>query len=88
MAELWLWIGAGLALGVLELLVAGYVLLGLGIGAIIVGLLVWLGVLAVSFGLKLVLVAALALVAWVALRRGLGPQASGHVKLWERDINE
>ncbi|MCU0814935.1 MAG: hypothetical protein MUF74_00190 [Cypionkella sp.] len=83
----WVWIVAGFALGVLEVILPGYIFLGFAIGAVVVGAGLGLGVL--GHGLAgLVLVFALAsLVAWFALRRTMGVRP-GQVKVWDRDIND
>lgn len=82
----WLWVAGGVALGVVELLVPGYVFLGFAIGAVLTGALVWLGVsgpLPVTF----VLFGGLSLLSWWLMRRILGRRA-GDVKIITRDINE
>ena len=86
--EWWVWIVAGLALGVLEIFAPGFIFLGFAIGAAVTGGLMGLGLLA-SAGLPLLLVifAALSLVAWLALRRVMGVQKH-QVKIWTKDIND
>ena len=41
----WVWVVAGFALGVVEVLMPGFIFLGFAIGAVITGLLVGIGVL-------------------------------------------
>lgn len=82
----WVWIVAGFALGVLEVLVPGYVFLGFAVGAIVVGLGLAAGVLGGSVSLLLLVFALASLVAWFGLRKMLGVQ-QGQVKIWDRDIN-
>lgn len=85
-ATWWVWIAAGMVLGVLELLAPGYIFLGFAIGALLTGGLVALGVPG-SLPLALVIFAALSLIAWAAVRRLLGRRA-GHVKIIRGDIND
>lgn len=85
--EWWVWMIAGAVLGILEVLIPGFILLGFAIGAALTGLLLWFGVLGGSLA-TLVLVFALAsLAAWLTLRRVVGIRR-GQVKVWDRDINE
>jgi membrane protein implicated in regulation of membrane protease activity len=83
----WVWIVAGFALGVLEVLVPGYIFLGFAVGAILVGAALGIGVLGTSLPLLLVIFALASLAAWVALRRTVGVR-KGQVRLWDRDIND
>lgn len=85
-ATWWVWVAAGVGLGVLELLVPGYVFLGFALGAVLTGGLVGAGVVG-SFPLALVVFGALSLASWAAMRRMLGRRA-GHVKIITRDIND
>lgn len=82
----WVWLAAGVGLGILEILAPGYVFLGFAIGAGVVG-----GLLAAGFsgGLPILLVifAVLSLASWLALRKIFGIR-QGQVKVWDRDINE
>ena len=83
----WVWVVAGFALGVLEVLVPGFIFLGFAIGAVITGVLVGMGLLGANVP-ALVLVFALAsLGAWYVLRRMFGVRGS-EVKMWDKDINE
>ncbi len=88
----WVWLSAALALGILEVLAAGYIFLGFALGAAATGLVLLVGGpmtlwLAGSLGWLLVFFAVVSLVAWVVLRRVLGVR-DGQVKIWDRDINE
>jgi membrane protein implicated in regulation of membrane protease activity len=83
----WVWIVAGFALGVLEVIVPGYIFLGFAIGAVLVGIAVGFGLLGSSLPVLLFAFALASLVAWLALRRVMGVRA-GQVKLWDRDIND
>ena len=82
----WVWMVAGLVVGMIELLLPGYVFLGFALGAVMVGALLWLGVTA---GLPVLLLtfALVSLAAWLAMRRIFG-LPGGSVKVWDRDIND
>ncbi|MBE2276028.1 MAG: hypothetical protein IAE87_06980 [Rhodobacteraceae bacterium] len=84
----WAWIALGVALGVIDLVMPGFIFLGFAIGAAVTGGLIGIGILG-SAGLPLVLLvfAVLSLVAWVALIRVLG-RRPGQEKIWDRDIND
>jgi inner membrane protein len=83
----WVWIVAGFLLGMLEIMVPGYIFLGFAIGAVITGVLVGLGVASASPALLVLIFAVCSLVAWLVLRRTMGVRA-GQVKVWDRDIND
>ncbi len=86
-ATWWVWVVAGFALGVVEVLVPGFIFLGFAIGAVLTGVLVGIGLLGANVP-ALVLVFALAsLAAWFVLQRMFGGR-EGQVKLWDKDINE
>ena len=83
----WVWVVAGFALGVVEVLLPGFIFLGFAIGAVVTGVLVGIGALGSNVA-ALVLVFALAsLAAWFALRKAFGAQG-GDAKLWDKDIND
>lgn len=83
----WVWVVGGLGLGILEVLVPGFIFLGFAVGGVATGLLIWAGVLGSSLA-PLVLVFALAsLVAWGVMRALFGVRR-GQVKIWDRDIND
>ena len=69
------------------MLAPGYVFLGFAIGAIVVGALLWLGVLGAGWPLLALVFAVVSLIAWWGLRRVFGLR-TGQVKIWERDIND
>lgn len=82
----WMWMAAGVALAILELLAPGYVFVGFASGAFVVGIAVWLG-LSLALPWLLLIAALVALGVWLALRAALGVR-KGQVKIWDRDINE
>ncbi len=83
----WVWIVAGFALGVLEVLVPGFIFLGFAIGATLTGVLVGVGILGGGLPLLLLIAALLSLAAWLVLRATVGAH-KGQVKLWDKDIND
>ena len=83
----WVWIVAGFALGVLEVIVPGYIFLGFAIGAVCTGILMAAGVLGSSFTVTMLIFALASLAAWYALRTALGKH-EGQVKIWHKDVND
>ena len=83
----WVWIVAGFLLGMLEIIMPGYIFLGFAIGAVASGILVGIGVAPASPALLVLIFAVCSLVAWLVLRRTMGVRA-GQVKVWDRDIND
>ena len=82
----WVWVVFGVALGVLEVLVPGFIFLGFAIGAVVTGGLVGIGVLGGSVAWLVLVFAVLSLVAFLVLRRVVGV-TKGQVKVWDKDIN-
>jgi membrane protein implicated in regulation of membrane protease activity len=82
----WAWVILGFALGVLEILVPGFIFLGFAIGAVVTGAIVGLGVPA-SVPALILIFAVVSVVAWLVLRRVVGVR-EGQVKVWDRDIND
>ena len=62
----WLWLAGALVLGVVEMLLPGFIFLGFAIGAALTGLL--LLAVAPSLPVLLLIFAALSLAAWLILR--------------------
>ena len=85
--EWWVWIVAGFALGVLEVLVPGFIFLGFAIGAVVTGILVGFSLFGGSLPLMLLVFSLVSVGAWLVLRRVMGGR-HGQVKLWDRDIND
>lgn len=83
----WVWMAFALLLGIMEVVIPGFVFLGFAIGAAVTGLLILLSVLSVGLSVLLLIFAALSLVAWLVLRR-LFALPSGQVKRFDRDIND
>ena len=85
--EWWVWVVAGVALGVLEILAPAFVLLGFSIGALLVGVLIAMSVLGTSLPVMVLVFAVVSLLSWIALRKVFGLR-KGQVKIWEKDIND
>ena len=83
----WAWIVFGFALGVLEILIPGFIFLGFAIGAVLTGALVGVGLAPASLAVLLLIFAVASVLAWLALRRTLGVR-EGQVKMWDKDIND
>ena len=88
----WIWVVAGLVLAALEVMVPAWAFLGFALGAVAVGLLLWVGgplaaIVAGSTALQLLAFAALSLAAWAGLRTALGGQHSRARRI-DRDIND
>ena len=85
----WIWIIAGLALAIMEVLVPVQIFLGFALGAAGVGAALLLGVpgLAGSLPALGLTFAVLSLAAWLILRPLMGVR-KGQVKHFEHDINE
>ena len=83
----WVWVVAGFALGVLEIIVPGFIFLGFAIGAVVVGILVGIGLLGGSLPLLLLVFAVASVLAWLLLRQTMGVR-QGQVKVWDKDIKD
>ena len=83
----WVWVVAGFALGVLEVIVPGFIFVGFAIGAVVTGLLIWVELVGHSLPVLLLIFALTSLVAWLALRATIGVR-KGQEKIWDKDIND
>jgi inner membrane protein len=83
----WVWVVAGFALGVLEVMVPGYIFLGFAIGAVLTGIMLGMGILGASLTVTILLFALASLAAWYGLRAVLGKH-EGQVKIWHKDVND
>ncbi|MDO5648438.1 hypothetical protein [Paracoccus sp. (in: a-proteobacteria)] len=82
----WLWLILALILAGLELVLPGWVLMGISGAIAVMGLLLLTGIWGAGLPLTLVITALLSAVIWFALRRLSGPR--GNVRIWDRDIND
>ena len=83
----WIWLAAALALGILEIVLPGFIFLGFAIGAAIAGLLLVIPGFAPGLPVLLLVFAVLSLVAWLILRR-MFALPHGQVKTFHHDIND
>ncbi|SMO98667.1 NfeD family protein [Paracoccus laeviglucosivorans] len=83
----WLWIVAALVLGGLEILLPGWIFLGIALAVGVMGLAILSGLWGAGLPLTLVATAALSGVIWLLLRRIFGT-SRGDVRIWTRDIND
>jgi len=83
----WVWVVAGVALAVLEVIVPGFVFLGFAIGVTATGLLMLAGMLGSNLAVLILVAAVISLLAWLVIRRVFGLR-KGQVKIWHRDIND
>ncbi|UZD92248.1 NfeD family protein [Cognatishimia activa] len=83
----WVWLAAALVLGILEMLIPGFIFLGFAIGAAVVGiaLLGPLGLLSVPA--ILLIFAVISLAAWLGLKKHFA-LPKGQVKTFDHDIND
>ncbi|MBB96317.1 MAG: hypothetical protein CML68_17200 [Rhodobacteraceae bacterium] len=83
----WVWAAAALVLGILEVVVPGFIFLGFAIGAFLVAMLLLNLGLVLSLPLLVLIFAALSLVSWVILRRVFS-LPHGQVKRFHDDVND
>ena len=73
-------------LGILEVVIPGFIFLGFAIGAVFTGVMAGLGLTA-SLPLLILIFAVASVLAWLGLRRVMGVR-DNQVKVWDRDIND
>ena len=82
----WVWVAAALALGIVEVVLPGFIFLGFALGALFMA-----GVVLVLPGLSvtalLAVFAGLSLICWILLRVAFKRQSSG-ARIVTRDVNE
>lgn len=84
-AHAWVWFAAALGLGILEVLLPGFILLGFALGAAVVGVVLAVG-FSPSLSVSLLIFAVASLVAWLGLRHFFRLR-TGQVKTFDHDIN-
>ncbi|SFR37084.1 hypothetical protein [Litoreibacter janthinus] len=90
--QYWVWFALALALGVCEILLPGYILLGFALAAAAMGIVFASGIgpaqaMMDSLPVTLSIYGGMSLVTWLALRQYFG-RRDGQVKVWDKDINE
>ncbi|MFU8825844.1 NfeD family protein [Yoonia sp.] len=88
----WVWVAAGLALAILEVVVPGYIFVGFALGAVLTGATIGLGLPGSGWMIAqplntLLVFALLSLACWLILRRLVGLRR-GQSRRITRDINE
>lgn len=83
----WVWMAGALVLGILEVLIPGFVFLGFAIGALAVGLILLISGMSLSLSVLLLIFAALSLAAWLVMRKFFA-LPKGQVKHFTNDIND
>lgn len=86
----WVWVALAMVLGIVEILLPGFVFLGFSLGALVMAGLLGLapGLLAgQSVAALIALFAGLSLIAWLVLRFAFRRQSSGS-KTFTKDIND
>lgn len=86
----WVWIGIALGLGILELLLPGFIFLGFAGGAAVLGIAMALlpALFAgISFNALMAIFAGLSLICWLLLRFAFRGQSSG-ARVVTHDIND
>lgn len=85
--EWWVWAVAGVVLGIIEVILPGYIFLGFALGAAVVSLLIGFGISTTSLAPLLFIFAVASLIAWFGLRKVFGIHQTD-AKIWERDVND
>lgn len=83
----WVWGAAALVLGILEILIPGYLFLGFAVGAFLVAMFLLNTGLSVSVPVVLLIFALMSLVAWLVMRR-IFALPKGQVQRFTDDVND
>lgn len=83
----WVWLAVAIALGVVEVLLPGFIFLGFALGALVMAAIVGLVTPAIGVAPAMALFAGLSLLAWIALRLAFRRQSSGARRVMH-DIND
>ena len=83
----WVWLVMAAILGLAEMLLPGFSLLGFALGALLMAGLTATGFFGASFAGTVLVYACSSVIAWWALNRRF-PRERGSVRLWNRDIND
>jgi membrane protein implicated in regulation of membrane protease activity len=82
----WVWIGFGLILGILEILLPVFILLGFGLGSVLTGLVMLSGIV-MTLPQTLFVFAVFSLCAGLLLKKMFGTKY-GSAKTFDHDIND
>lgn len=83
----WLWIIAALVLALIDLMLPGYIFMGVALATALMGVALLAGLWTGSLPVALVVTAILSGVIWLALSRMRGVDRS-ETRIWHRDIND
>jgi membrane protein implicated in regulation of membrane protease activity len=83
----WFWAILGIALGIAETLLPGFILLGFGIGALLTAVGLWIGLIGGSLPVVLLVWAVASAFGWFALKK-LFTRPEDRPKIWKKDIND
>ena len=83
----WVWLSGALVLGILEVLLPGFVFLCFAIGAVVMALILLVPGIGFSLPVLLLIFAALSLASWLLLRK-MFALPKGQVKSFDSDIND
>jgi len=83
----WIWLAAALVLGIVEMLIPGFIFLGFAIGAAVVGIALLGPLSLMSVPAILLIFAVISLAAWLGLRKYFA-LPKGQVKTFDHDIND
>lgn len=83
----WVWACGALVLGLIEMLLPGFIALGFAIGAGLVALILLVSGVSLGLPVLLVVFSVLSLIAWLTLRR-IFALPRGQVKRFTHDIND
>ena len=86
-ATWWVWLAGALILAIVEVLVPAFIALGFAIGGVVVGVLIYFGLMPDSLPWTLVVFGCVSIVAWLGLRQAIGVRR-GQVRRVDYDINE
>lgn len=83
----WLWVIAAVLVGLVELILPGWLFLGTAIALLVMGIALLTGLWGWGLPGALIVTGILSFLAWFALRRLVGVH-EGQVRIWDRDIND
>lgn len=83
----WFWLVLGVGLGIAETILPGFILLGFGLGAVLTGLLLFLGAIGPSLPVVVLVWAVGSALGWLVLKR-VFTRKEHRPKIWRKDIND
>ena len=83
----WVWLSLALLLGIVEIMMPGFIFLGFALGAVVMAVLVAFLPNTLGAPVAIAIFAGLSLIAWIALRIGFRKQGSD-ARIITHDIND